>query len=87
MLLHRLLSGGRSGVEDSFQGPEITMAHDAFVQLLGLVADAAILVIEADSTRWLTSAQGKGNPRRGRCSALGNCAAQPIVPNPRENLH
>lgn len=29
MLLRCLLAGGRIQVEDSFQGPEIAMAHDA----------------------------------------------------------
>ena len=34
MLLRRLLAGGRSGVEDRFQSPEIAMPHDAFESLL-----------------------------------------------------
>ena len=37
MLLRGLVAGGRGGVEDSFQGPEMTMApmaHDAFEALL-----------------------------------------------------
>ena len=34
MLLRRLLAGGRSRVEDRFQGPEIAMAHDAIESLL-----------------------------------------------------
>ena len=35
MLLRRLLAGGRRGVEDRFQGPEIAMAHDLVETLLG----------------------------------------------------
>ena len=34
MLLRRLLAGGRSGVEDRFQGPEIAMTHDSIASLL-----------------------------------------------------
>ena len=35
MLLRRLLAGGRRGIEDRFQGPEIAIAHDLFEMLLG----------------------------------------------------
>ena len=35
MLLRRLSAGGRRGVEDSFQGPEIAVAHDFVEPFLG----------------------------------------------------
>ena len=59
--------------------PGTSVCGDA--QLLGLVADAAILVIEANSTRRLDGAQGKGNPRCRRRSAAGNRSTQQISSN------
>ena len=64
--------------------PGTSVCGDA--QLLGLVADAAILVIEANSTRRLTARKAKETLDAAGVRLLGTVPPQPFIPNSTNTL-